>query len=171
MQIENKADSIQTIDSLRELHDKVRNISHDLIPPVFQYATLPEILTDHIYSLNSLSKTTFTLSINDEDIVSQIPQETALEIYRVVQEASGNILKYADAENASISLDIDGSNIILNIKDNGNGFDPNSKKTSVGLNIIKNRALSLNGTFTIESEIGKGCKISLTIPHQQCAVE
>lgn len=103
--------------------------------------------------------------------MSQIPQETALEIYRVVQEASGNILKYADAENASISLDIDGSNIILNIKDNGNGFDPNSKKTSVGLNIIKNRALSLNGTFTIESEIGKGCKISLTIPHQQCAVE
>lgn len=171
MQIENKADSIQIIDSLRGLHDKVRNISHDLIPPVFQYATLPEILTDHIYSLNSLSKTSFTLSINDEDIVSQIPQKTALEIYRVVQEASGNILKYADAENASISLDIDGSNIILNIKDNGNGFDPNSKKTSVGLNIIKNRALSLNGTFTIESEIGKGCKISLTIPHQQCAVE
>lgn len=171
MQIENSTNSEKIINSLRNLHGKVRNISHDLIPPVFQYATLPEILTDHIFSLNSLSKTTFTLDIKDEEEMSQIPQETALEIYRVVQEASGNILKYAEAKEASVFLGIQNSNIILNIKDNGKGFDPNNKKKSVGLHIIKNRALSLHGTFSIESETGKGCRIHLTIPHQQYAVK
>lgn len=171
MQIENNANSDQIIDSLGDLHDKVRNISHDLIPPVFQYATLPEILTDHIYSLNSLSATSFTLDITDEEEISQIPQEVALEIYRIVQEASGNILKYAEAKNVFVFLGIQDSNIILTIQDNGKGFDPNNKKKSVGLHIIKNRALSLNGTFSIESEIGKGCKIKLTIPYQQYATK
>lgn len=171
MQIENSTNSKTIIDSLGDLHGKVRNISHDLIPPVFQYATLPEILTDHIFSLNSLSKTKFTLYIKDEEEMSQIPQETALEIYRVVQESSGNILKYAEAKEASVFLGIQDLNIILNIKDNGKGFDPNNKKKSVGLHIIKNRALSLNGTFSIKSEVGKGCTINLTIPHRQYVIE
>jgi len=171
MQIDNKNNTDSIISSLGELHNKIRSISHDLMPPVFQYASLPEILTDYVHNLNEVSKTAFSLQIANDQEIADIPHESALEIYRIVQEASGNILKYADADNAEISLSADNNNIILNINDNGEGFDTAQKRVGIGLQIIKSRAKSLNGTSDIESRIGKGSSIHVVIPHLQSVKE
>jgi len=169
MQIENKKDIEGITGSLGDLHEKVRSISHDLMPPVFQYASLPEVLDDYVRTLNEASGTRFSLEINDNDSARKVSHELALEIYRMVQETCGNILKHACAANAVVSLNFDTENIILAIEDDGQGFDTAAKKTGIGLQIISDRAQSLGGKFDIESQPGKGCRMVVTIPRQQYA--
>lgn len=148
---------------VEELYAEVRGISHELIPPVFQYTTLLEILIDHIHELNENTDIYFDLEIEQEDILGTIPSNLSHEIYRIVQECTGNITKHSSAKNAKITLGYNNS-IVLIIEDDGIGFDPQNNKKGIGIQIIKSRCQTLNGNIRIFSEKGRGSRISVTIP-------
>ena len=93
-----------------------------------------------------------------------LDEDLKLNIYRIVQEQINNILKYAEASNATISINEINGEIYVSILDNGKGFEPLLKRKGIGISNIINRIESYNGDVTIESSPGKGCKLEIRIP-------
>lgn len=147
---------------MEELYTQARSISHDLMPPAFQYASLYDAIENYLIMLNEQSDILFELVIEGEEV--DIPQKIAFEVYRIIQETTSNILKHAQASKAIITFQNLGSHIKLIIQDNGKGFDTRKKKKGIGLQIIKDRCQSILGELNIYTDIGKGCKIEIQIP-------
>lgn len=74
----------EVLDTLQALQTEVRGISHDLMPPVFKYASLSEILQDYVYQRNQSGQTELTLVLEPEEGFDHLSQKVALEIYRIV---------------------------------------------------------------------------------------
>lgn len=99
----------------------------------------------------------------------QIPPFIAITVYRVVQEALGNILKHANARNVSIILDSRPDYILVIIEDDGCGFEvervwKEHGQRHLGLLGMKERTKLAKGSFHIESEIGSGTTVYVRIP-------
>ncbi|MEQ1553477.1 MAG: ATP-binding protein, partial [Ferruginibacter sp.] len=85
-------------------------------------------------------------------------------LVRIVQEFLQNSLKHAQCKNIIVTLQYITNNIMLFLEDDGKGFDKNSiYKKGIGLNNMKKRAEIIGGIFTMESKIGIGTKVSITI--------
>ncbi|MDR0573930.1 MAG: hypothetical protein LBG96_07885 [Tannerella sp.] len=149
---------------LKDLHEQVRDISHELIPPAFKYASFVEILKDYVYRQNSHGKMSILLSIDSEEDMNKIPEKICLEFYRIVQECISNACKHAEASSVEIILYKEDKRLNLTVIDNGKGFDTKSKKNGAGLIIINERVKSLNGSVSINSTIGKGTEFNITAP-------
>lgn len=163
MKIEGEESSREEImDILKKLHSEVRAISHDLMPPVFKYATLSEILEDYVFQRTKVDKTQIILSIRPEEGWEDLPQATGLEIYRIIQEATGNALKHATASQIRITLSKDEHQIKVTISDDGKGFDLKQKSMGIGMDIIRERVENLKGKLTINTVPGEGTEITVT---------
>ena len=92
-------------------------------------------------------------------------------LYRIAQEALNNVLKHADASRIWIKLIYDTTHISLSIADNGMGFDKDeieiyrSGQVHTGLNNIRNRTKTLNGSVVITSKPGNGTSVCITAPY------
>jgi len=100
----------------------------------------------------------------------RFPPEVEVTLFRIAQGAIGNILEHAEAKNASIKLECDAEKCVLEIKDDGKGFDV-SKITGVepggrgaGLFIMRERTSLVGGSGYVESAPGQGTKVTATVP-------
>jgi len=81
-------------------------------------------------------------------------------IYLIFKEAINNIAKYSKANHVHVDLRVENGFLVLEISDDGIGFDALSKPSGNGLNTMRRRAESLGGTVQIDSKPGKGCRLS-----------
>jgi signal transduction histidine kinase len=95
-----------------------------------------------------------------------VPNTSKINLYRILQEALQNINKYANAENILVHFRKDKKgNLLINIEDDGVGYDVNSKKSKgIGIKNVVSRTQQCQGIIDIKSEIGKGSKIIITFP-------
>jgi signal transduction histidine kinase len=87
----------------------------------------------------------------------------ALNIYRIIQEAVNNAVKYSDASDVKVLADFAEKCFRVTVMDNGNGFDIEQAGDGYGLKNMKKRAEEMNSELTIKSEIGIGTSIELLI--------
>ena len=92
-----------------------------------------------------------------------LSEKLKLTIFRIVQEQMNNILKHSNATTAIIRLSRHENELILNISDNGSGFDILKEIEGVGIQNIKSRAELHNGAVTIVSNPGKGYKLKVAL--------
>jgi signal transduction histidine kinase len=96
-----------------------------------------------------------------------LPEPVALALFRIVQEAFTNSRKYSGATEVLLELFEDGDKLILNLYDNGIGFDLNSPTIARhGLAGMKHRVQMLKGTIELVTAPGKGVLITVEIPTQ-----
>lgn len=95
-----------------------------------------------------------------------LPGDVEENLLRVSQEALANVLRHADAEQVTITLDFAPGAVTLSIKDDGAGFDPEGvpRGTGFGLTSMRQRATRLKGELTVSSTIGEGTEISIRTP-------
>ena len=86
-----------------------------------------------------------------------------MNIYRTIQEAINNALKYAQATQITVDIKKENAKIKIEIADNGIGFDPNTIDAGNGLLNMQKRMEEIGGTFHIDSEDEKGTTISVQI--------
>jgi len=101
-----------------------------------------------------------------DKIPKQIPANVALCIYRIVQEAINNTVKYANADTIEIMLECEKDTLVLNVRDNGIGFNINhvTEQSGLGLSSMRERAQLAGGSWEIRSQPGKGTTVSATVP-------
>ncbi len=134
---------------------EVRRMSSDLRPSMLDdlgiQATLNWFLREFgtIYSRIRLEK---AIDVREEEI----PEPLKTVIYRVVQEAMNNVAKHSGADRASLLFRSSGKAIELAVEDNGAGFDLSHYRAGVGLASMRERVENAGGSFSLETEAGKG---------------
>jgi signal transduction histidine kinase len=90
-------------------------------------------------------------------------------VYRIIQEALTNSCRHSEASWINVALRTTPTMLSLSVQDNGKGFQPQENRTGFGLQGMRERAQSLQGSLFISSEIGQGCQIRLQLPlfHQE----
>ncbi|MBT3013415.1 MAG: HAMP domain-containing protein [Candidatus Thiodiazotropha sp. (ex Lucina aurantia)] len=97
-----------------------------------------------------------------------VDEDTAITLYRIVQEALTNVAKHAAAEKAEIRLERDANGLIaLSIRDDGDGFDQSSRHKGMGLLGMRERVEALNGKISLASEPDQGVSIDIHLPFTQ----
>ena len=99
---------------------------------------------------------------------TRLPATVEATIIRVAQASLANVVKHAHATRCRVTLTYQPDEVLLDCVDNGIGFDPTAPTNddSVGIANARRRVEKLGGTFTIESEPGRGCGVSVSIPHE-----
>lgn len=100
----------------------------------------------------------------DPVLEDELSQDVQLMIYRIIQEQTNNILRYAEASGVMIAIDRTDGWLTLLIQDNGKGFDVTKQAKGIGLLNILNRAETLGGTMKIDSKPMGGCRLVVQIP-------
>jgi two-component system sensor histidine kinase UhpB len=167
-----KADIKQTTDSIISVCDHlmsvVRSMMHQLHPLVLTElglkATMEDLL-NHWATRNPELK----LTIDCPDVVDALDQKITIQVFRIVQECLTNIVRHAQAKQASISLEIVhpstiGKALRLRVMDDGHGCAAEMIKTGFGLLGMRERINSLGGEFTIQTQPQQGMSITASIP-------
>lgn len=136
---------------IRQARENVRRLSHELMPPAFQYATIDEILRDYL----GRQEVKYTSTAGAD--YHSVPQKSAFELYRIVQEAVGNALKHAQADTIEVQLELDASKLTLTVRDNGCGMEPGTRPR-----LVKERVESIGGSLGIESD-KNGTTLTITV--------
>ncbi|MFD7074889.1 sensor histidine kinase [Nocardioides sp. NPDC059952] len=92
--------------------------------------------------------------------------EVEATLLRIAQEALANVAKHAGATRVGITLTFDDADVILDVRDDGSGFDPTAprRSSSFGLGVMRDRAERLTGALTLESAHDAGTAVSASIP-------
>lgn len=116
------------------------------------------------HAKNASDKTDFSFNIDKNVDESHIFSSVeGMNIYRIIQEAVNNSLKYASADETEVNISKKENHCIIEIADNGIGFDQDATELGNGLNNMKKRAREINGSLHIKSS-KKGTSISLKLP-------
>ena len=154
-------------DLAKDTLQEVRSISRGLHPANLETLGLTTAITTLINNIDDNTELFFTDEV--ENIDDHLSQEGELHLYRIIQESLSNIVKHAEAKAVEITVTKETSKILVNIHDNGRGFDINSKKgtLSLGLKTLYERAKILGAKIQLDSQINKGTTLALEIPLDQ----
>ena len=143
----------------RQAIREIRLFIHQLRPPILEQEGLINALDLRLAAVEGRSDIQVTFHAT-EDIDLPLPVETAL--YHIAQEALNNSLKHARARAVSIHFFRENAEIVLEVCDNGVGFDPQTAANGgLGLIHMNERARSIDGTLKIFSKPGNGTRIQV----------
>ena len=155
--------------TIRNAIGEMRDIIYDLRPMSFDDLGLDITLERAVKSIDAETDMNITLKIEgDKRELSGIVQLT---IFRIIQECANNSIKYSNGKNLDIKVIYEDESVILEIVDDGIGFDSNDNSscdnnshTGFGLNMMKERVDLLSGHIEIETSLGKGTCTKVKIP-------
>ncbi|MEO0469219.1 MAG: tetratricopeptide repeat protein [Bacteroidota bacterium] len=144
--------------------EEVRSISHNMMPSALSRGGLIPALEDLRDSINAAGRLLVQLELGDG--IGALPESTAFNLYRVVQEVINNMIKHAEARNIQLKLVRVQQVLQLTISDDGKGIDPAQISTSKGLGWqnIAARVDLLDGDLLVEGVPGKGTSVLIEIP-------
>lgn len=160
---DNKQDVSQLQSELISLSEDVRHLSHDLHPSMLAQTGLTAALAGLCQNLRHRSGPFIELRVSPQ--AKDLPEDVALCLYRVAQEALGNALRHAEAKRIDVALQIEHHQADLTIADNGKGFVTEGKGSrGLGLMSIDERTKLLGGSYRLQSTLGKGTELCIRIP-------
>jgi signal transduction histidine kinase len=86
------------------------------------------------------------------------------QVFLILKEALHNIVKHSGARSAVVRIVHEGSAFLLEVRDNGRGFDPAAAKQGTGLRSMAARAEAIGGGLSVASQPGGGCVVVLVVP-------
>lgn len=151
-------------DFFNSLNDSIHFIIHKLRPGGLDKIGLVATIENSCAAFQARHGIKCKASIGiEEESLSGIPIS---DLYRIIQEALTNVAKHAKASMVAIDMSIDDDNLVLlTIRDDGQGFDTDAKKTGTfGLAGIRERVRQIGGSMEIESSKGMGTTIRVLFP-------
>ncbi|TWU33262.1 GAF domain-containing sensor histidine kinase [Novipirellula artificiosorum] len=156
------------VNSIRQrlvsLADDVHALSRQLHPSIIDDLGLAEALRSECSAFSQREAILIDLRI--ENVPPDLPQDIALSIYRVAQEGLRNLAKHAAVNEASLKLFVSGSELVLQVRDEGVGFDAKiaNSQPGLGLSSMEERVHLLDGTIEISSQPGQGTSVEVHVP-------
>jgi PAS domain S-box-containing protein len=153
--------AIQLVDNLIV---SLRRIASELRPSTLDDLGLNAALEWQAQEFESRTGVRCSVALPPEPLALDSERSTA--IFRIFQESLTNVARHADATHVEARLEKEGDQLILQVRDNGKGFDAEKAKgrRSLGLVGMQERALLLNGEVKIEGVPGAGTSMTLRIP-------
>jgi len=156
------------VDKTMQAMKDVKNVSHGLRPTMIDALGIVSSFRNLFSEIKQ--QTGMEIRFFNRGIPKRFEEEKELAIYRIGQESLTNVIRHARAKNVFVNLVKKGDNLSLSVEDDGVGFKKDKAmkttrgKGPLGLLIMRERAIQLDGEFTIESQSGKGTHVLVEIP-------
>ncbi|NND15617.1 MAG: hypothetical protein HKN89_04780 [Eudoraea sp.] len=156
------------IDKLKGVQEEIRSISHELNDTAYQkFNNFINSIQDLIRETEASSYLSIKLNYDEDVDWDALSGEIKINLYRIIQESIQNVVKHAQANQIELNL-IPWDNMLkITISDDGKGFDTRKIKKGIGHRNIKSRVEKVNGSWNIESTIGKGSNITVILPYEK----
>jgi signal transduction histidine kinase len=141
--------------------DNVHDLARELRPSVLDDLGLAAALERYVSEYEQRTRVPVDLAIRGLSS-RRLPPAVEIALYRIIQEGLTNIARHAEANSASVLLEMHDGSIRAIIEDDGRGFDPERVLASserLGLYGMQERIQLLGGTFTVESRPGQGASL------------
>ena len=155
------------LESIRE--DEIRRISHNLHPSIISIG-----LSAGLRSLRDTYERGVPIKLEIADEVaalepvegSTIPLNVTLGLYRVANEALGNVVRHAEATKCLLSLRIkeETGELVLTVEDDGNGFDARNGRGGLGTATMRDYMVAMGGLLTLDGSPGRGTRLTAVVP-------
>jgi signal transduction histidine kinase/ligand-binding sensor domain-containing protein len=145
--------------------DEVRRISYNLHPYQLDRLGLSKAISSMFVNIEGASKIKFDLRIDNVD--NLFDKEKEINIYRIVQECVTNIIKHSAATNAMVIVQNSGNHLMIEIADDGKGFDfevMKSESKGFGLKNLSSRVSFLDGEIGYSSSTDFATFVNIKIP-------
>ena len=149
---------------LDEAMDLKRRVVDELRPSLLDHFGLPTALRAYIESTCGKAGLTAQVEVSD---TRDIPKDSAIALFRVVQEGLSNIIRHAQAKTVRLQLESVGDRCTLVLSDDGIGFDTNDPalRESHGLMGARQRVSALGGRMTVVSRVPGGTTLQIDVPY------
>lgn len=148
---------------LIEITNHVRNISRNLHPVLFDELGL----NDSVTKLAKRVQEQYRFVLNTQiDYNQELSKSDELQVYRIIQEAINNMIKYSGGIAGLVSISRERKQLIVEVRDNGKGFavkETLQSDQAFGLHNIAERAQAINGKFELTSD-HRGTRVKILIP-------
>jgi len=157
----------RTMDGLNQVIRDIRSYILDLRPREMGddglIAGLKRLLAE--FRANTLAETSFTGLESD---LSELPEAHAMVLFHICQEALANVAKHAGARNVQVSLWATEDRVLMEIVDDGNGFDMEKLNASIGHGLanMRTRAHAVGGEVDVSSVLNEGSTILVWVPRR-----
>ncbi|TLX78254.1 PAS domain S-box protein [Labilibacter sediminis] len=142
---------------LKESISESRSLAHNLMPKVVDQNGVAVAIESLINAIKGSTSTDLVFYHNFGS--TRLTLAVEMTIYRIVQEAVNNMIKYSKADTCSIQLLKSNDLVTLTIEDDGIGFEPQNTNHTFGLNSMKTRTDAIGGYLEVESTPGHGTQI------------
>jgi PAS domain S-box-containing protein len=141
----------------------VQALSHELHPSMLDNLGLVTAAKGFCRELSEHSGA--IVDFTSTNMPPSLPREVSLSLFRVIQEALHNSVKYSGAKRFEVHLQGKSGEVELEVSDAGVGFDAaNLKSKGLGMVSMQERINFVHGRFSVESRIGEGTKIIVSVP-------
>ncbi len=152
------------VDLLQEIEREIRSISHDLRNEIVDnQLDFMSLLYNMIQLQNEIGATVFVFETPSEIDWDTIDSVLKINLFRIVQECLLNATKHANAKECKVTITIVDNNLILQIQDDGIGFDMLATKPGIGLTNMQERAKTIKAQLTIRSTPHEGTFILMKV--------
>ena len=153
-------------EQLLESAEMVRQIARGLRPPELEDVGLAAAIRSHVrYQCEHAD---LEVELELEDVDGALDSEERLALYRIVQEALSNVMRHAGADRVEITLRRDPGRLVMEVRDDGRGFDPerirNGHASGLGLVGMEERAHLIGADLQVRSEPGEGTTVRVEKP-------
>jgi PAS domain S-box-containing protein len=142
----------------------VQALSHELHPSILDNLGLATAVKSFCREVSEQSGVVVKFAARN--LPDSVPREVSLSVFRVVQEAVHNAIKYSGEKHLEVRLEGESEHLELEISDQGVGFDAANTKNASGLGLVSmaERIYQVNGTFEIDSQLNAGTRIRARVP-------
>lgn len=149
--------------TLDDTAHEVRRISHNMASKTLKKFGFEAAVKD---LADTFSSDELTIHFISTDLRKDLSSDIQLNLYRVIQELVGNILKHAEASICNIDITGYDDELVILVEDNGKGFDPSKHldHDGIGLSNMKARVEHLDGTIEFDSSPEHGTTVIVNIP-------
>ncbi|MGB5943045.1 MAG: tetratricopeptide repeat protein [Leeuwenhoekiella sp.] len=152
------------IDNIHQIETEIREISHNLANhTILNNSTFLVILENFVAERSGFNGLEIKLRINGEISWDLIDNEIKINVFRILQEATQNAMKYSQGTMLLIAIDIADGLLLLNVSDNGIGFKRSRTKGGIGIKSMTRRVNKCKGEIYIQSS-SEGTDIKVKIP-------
>jgi len=156
-----------TLEDASQLATDIHGLSHQLHSSKLQHLGLRAALRELCAQVSRQHGVTVNLQAGI--IPGEIPEERALCLYRVAQEALNNAVKHSGSPTIEVELTAVVNTLKLKVRDHGAGFDVNHHAAGVGLASMRERIRMAAGRLQISSKLGQGTEIVMEIAMERVA--
>jgi signal transduction histidine kinase len=163
-EVEERAKIRELLKRTQEMSSDMHSLSHQLHSSKLEHVGLVPALNGLCEELTS--KYRIHVEFTDRGVFSDIPKDVALCLFRIVQEALGNVVKHSHAQQAHVELVSEKNEIRLRIVDAGVGFNPSLRSADAGIGLVsmRERLRLVGGRLSVQSAPMRGTEIIADVP-------
>ncbi|MGC1968849.1 MAG: PAS domain S-box protein [Candidatus Acidiferrales bacterium] len=168
---EERAKVRELMKGIQEISSDMHSLSHQLHSSKLEHVGLAPALMGLCEELSSRFK--IEIAFTDHLLSPKIPKDVGLCLFRIAQEALGNVVKHSGAKQARVELYSTRNEIRLRIVDAGFGFDPELRNEDAGLGLVsmRERLRLVGGRLSVQSAPMRGTEILAEVPPSASADE